>query len=310
MPPQQGMRPGMPPQGMGGPPQQQQGYGQMPPQQQQGYGQMPPQQQQGYGQMPPQQQQGYGQMPPQQQQGYGQMPPQQGMRPGMPPQQQVCCFHPAHLHMFALYNSTPPPRRRTSATLRLRTFAYLRTCPALPRLRTSPPSCPHLLRASAASAPPYLLRASAFTRVCAPASCTTPPLHLRRWAGRRRACSRATGRCRRRAWAGRGPSEAAWACLRPCRREERRAARHAAHGGGGASGRPCGLASLLGETASSACAARRNDAVEKVCVWVGSKCADAALERDLVQPRLPRAYGLPGGPRLSARRRAVGFDAG
>ena len=54
MPPQQGMRPGMPPQGMGGPPQQQQGYGQMPPQQQQG--------------------------------GYGQMPPQQGMRPGMPPQ--------------------------------------------------------------------------------------------------------------------------------------------------------------------------------------------------------------------------------
>ena len=138
----------------------------------------------------------------------------------------------------------------------------------------------------------------------------TNPLRMLR--GRLTSSSRggATGRCRRRAWAGRGPSEAAWACLRPCRREERRAARHAAHGGGGASGRPCGLASLLGETASSACAARRNDAVEKVCVWVGSKCADAALERDLVQPRLPRAYGLPGGPRLSARRRAVGFDAG
>lgn len=117
----------------------------------------------------------------------------------------------------------------------------------------------------------------------------TNPLRMLR--GRLTSSSRggATGRCRRRAWAGRGPSEAAWACLRPCRREERRAARHAAHSGVGSAVR---TRCALGETASSACAARRNDAVEKVCVWVGSKCADAARERDLVQPRLPRAYGL------------------
>ena len=39
MPPQQGMQPGMPPHGMGGPPQQ--GYGQMPPPQQQPQPQQP-----------------------------------------------------------------------------------------------------------------------------------------------------------------------------------------------------------------------------------------------------------------------------
>ena len=109
MPPQQWFPPGMPPQGMGGPQQQQQGYGQM---------------------------------PPQQQQGYGQMPPQQGMRPGMPSQQQqVCCFlpsTPAHVCSLAQLDAST-----SCVSLHIGNSAplHLRTPPHVcrpPRIRTSP----------------------------------------------------------------------------------------------------------------------------------------------------------------------------
>ena len=172
-------------------------------------------------------------------------------------------FYLAQLNLCAaLHYSIPPPfaRRRTSETLRLRTFAYLRTCPAVPRLRTSPPpiSAP-TARFRGLRSPVPDPRLCIHSRL---APLLPAPLHPCTCADGRSAAGHAAGlRADAAAGHGRaaallrrvglfaalpaGRSAALRAALRATPRcAPRRAARHAVHGGVGALDRPCGLASL------------------------------------------------------------------